>query len=93
MVAYMAISLAGHDKNRLYMIIEEREQTVLLSDGNLRPIQKMKMKKKKHIQLIKQIIDPELADRIRDKKPFRDEEVKHALKIYQEKLDKYKDFL
>lgn len=84
MTGYMAVSLAGHDKNRLYMIMDETETTVLLSDGNLRPIQKMKQKKKKHIQIIKKIMNEELADRIRKKETVRNEEIKLALKQYQQ---------
>ena len=88
MTGYMAVSLAGHDKNRLYMIMDETETTVLLSDGNLRPIQNMKRKKKKHIQIVKKMLNEELADRIRNKETVRDEEIRSALKKYQKTVKK-----
>lgn len=86
MIAYMALSLAGHDKNRLYMIMDETDTTVLLCDGKIRPIQKMKWKKKKHIQLIKKIMNENLAERIRKQETVRDEEIKLALKQYQNRI-------
>lgn len=91
MVGYLAVSLAGHDRNRIYMIMEETETSVLLSDGNIRPVSKMKWKKKKHIQLIKQIVDADLTERIRNKQTFRDEEIKYALRNYQKKLTQGKE--
>lgn len=45
-------SLAGHDRGRLYIIIEETEDSLFLTDGRLRPMEKPKRKKKKHVQVI-----------------------------------------
>ena len=45
-------SLAGHDKGKLYIIIEERYPMLLLADGALRTMEKPKSKKVMHIQLI-----------------------------------------
>ena len=42
-----ARSLAGHDKGRLYIIIEANEIYVYLSDGKIRPLDKLKKKKLK----------------------------------------------
>ena len=49
---YLAKSLAGHDKDRVYMIMKEEGEYVFLSDGKIRAIDKPKKKKKKHIQVI-----------------------------------------
>ena len=38
-------SLAGHDKGKLYIIIEERYPMLLLADGALRTMEKPKSKK------------------------------------------------
>ena len=43
-----ARSLAGHDKGKLYIIIEADEAYVYLSDGRLRPLDKLKKKKLRH---------------------------------------------
>ena len=51
---YFASSKAGHDKGTVYMILESDDVYVYLSDGKLRPTDKLKKKKLKHVQLIKQ---------------------------------------
>lgn len=52
-LGYFARSLCGHDKNRLYMIVDIDGDMIGLSDGRLRPLSRPKYKKKKHIQLIR----------------------------------------
>ena len=46
MIGWMAASLAGHDKNKIYIIIEETDDSVILVDGECRPFAKPKCKKK-----------------------------------------------
>ena len=56
-------SLAGHDKGKLYIIIEEKDQMLLLSDGRIRTMDRPKVKKAMHVQLIKRKLeDVELTD-------------------------------
>ena len=52
MIGELATSKAGHDKDRLYMIVGEEEEWVYLCDGRLRGVEHPKKKKKKHIQII-----------------------------------------
>ena len=55
---YFAKSLAGHDKGKLYIVIEEKNDSsdfVFLSDGELKPMDKPKKKRTKHIQVIKTV--------------------------------------
>lgn len=49
----LAKSLAGHDKNKVYVIAELDETYVYLVDGETRTFEKMKKKKKIHVQLIR----------------------------------------
>lgn len=58
----LAKSLAGHDKDRVYVIINVEETLVYLADGELRTLDRLKKKKKKHVQLIRQKNDIENAD-------------------------------
>lgn len=51
----LAKVLAGHDKNHYYLILEEREEYVLLVNGTTKPLARPKKKNKKHIQIIKRI--------------------------------------
>lgn len=52
MVGEFARSKAGHDKGRLYIIVEESEDFVFLCDGRLRKLENPKCKRRKHIQPI-----------------------------------------
>ena len=52
-LGYFAKSLCGHDKGRIYMIVEERGEMVGLCDGFRRPLAKPKYKKKKHVQMMR----------------------------------------
>ena len=76
---YFASSIAGHDKGTVYMILESDNVYVYLSDGNLRPTDKLKKKKLKHIQLIKQK-DSDLAEKIEKNLFISNEEIKYAIK-------------
>ena len=53
MIGELVTSKAGHDKDRLYMIVGEEGECVYLCDGRLRGVEHPKKKKKKHIQIIK----------------------------------------
>ena len=59
MIGELATSKAGHDKDRLYMIVGEEGECVYLCDGRLRGVEHPKKKKKKHIQIIKQNLQGE----------------------------------
>lgn len=52
MIGELATSKAGHDKDRLYMIVGEEGECIYLCDGRLRGVEHPKKKKKKHIQII-----------------------------------------
>lgn len=45
-------SLAGHDKDNLFVIINVENEYVYLVDGKCRPLDKPKKKKVKHIQYV-----------------------------------------
>lgn len=43
-------SLAGHDKTNFYVIMNVDAEYVYLADGKIRTVERLKRKKKKHIQ-------------------------------------------
>ena len=49
----LARSLAGHDKEKVYVITKIEDAYVYLSDGKNRKTDNPKKKKKKHVQLIR----------------------------------------
>ena len=82
MTASFAIAKAGHDKGTLYCIIDEHEDFVMLSDGDLKPIATPKKKNKKHIQPVKNIPE-EIMKMCFQNEKFFDEGIKRALKEYR----------
>ena len=51
----MAKSLCGHDKDEIYVIYHKDETFVFLINGTNKTIDKVKKKKQKHIQVIKNL--------------------------------------
>ena len=51
----LAWSRAGHDSGTLYVIMRTDEEYVYLTDGRLKPVDKPKKKKKKHVQVMRTI--------------------------------------
>ena len=86
MLGMLAISLSGHDKNKIYIIIEEDDEYVYLSEGNLRTKINPKKKKRKHIQIIKKDIQTSLQQKIRNHECYNDEEIKRAIKLYKAEM-------
>ena len=46
-----AVSLAGHDKGKTYVILSADKNCVYLVDGSIRTLQNPKKKKLKHVQV------------------------------------------
>lgn len=67
-------SLAGHDKDCLYMIVTAEGGFLWVTDGRRRPLAKPKRKNTAHVQPVKVYV-PE-ADR------DKDEAIQHFLKSY-----------
>lgn len=44
--------MAGHDAGKVYVIVRADGEYVYLADGRIRTLDRLKKKKKKHIQLI-----------------------------------------
>ncbi|MGO5052472.1 KOW domain-containing RNA-binding protein [Lachnospiraceae bacterium LCP25S3_G4] len=74
----LAKSKAGHDKNKVYVILNEDESYVYLVDGQTRTILKPKRKKKKHVQIINIQYDISAID---------DVAIKRILKLHKEKSE------
>lgn len=75
-----ARSLAGHDKNKLYVIIQIEGEYVYLVDGNIRTIDHPKKKKEKHIQIDYQISEF-IQEKIDSRTTIRDEDIKRAITL------------
>lgn len=89
-IGKMGKSLAGHDKNKIYVVIEEDEEYLYLVDGCLKLLEKPKKKKKKHVQLIKD----KKTDLLEKKENgiLKDTDIKRAIKEYKTKVTHQEDF-
>ena len=72
----LARAKAGHDTGRVYVITGVDEAYAYLSDGKLRPSDRPKKKKKKHVQIILEKHDLEGAD---------DSKIRQILKTWNQK--------
>ena len=70
-VGMLARSKAGHDKGHVYIIMKEEAAYVYLVDGCLRPIEKPKKKKKKHVQVILEKHEMSGIDNVGIKRVFK----------------------
>ena len=75
-----ALSLTGHDKGRLYLVIKAEDGYVYLADGELRSLEKMKKKKEKHIQIIYRTPEGWNPEQISN------DDVKRAIRQYKKSL-------
>ena len=76
----LAKSKVGHDKNRVYVVLESTPDAARLADGIHRTVSRPKIKKWKHLQVIKSLpLDMiKLAE-----DPLDDALIKKILKTYQ----------
>ena len=80
MIGELATSKAGHDKDRLYMIIGEEGECVYLCDGRLRGVEHPKKKKKKHIQIIHSSAQDTLIQIIKQNLPGERDEIDRQIR-------------
>ena len=80
MIGELATSKAGHDKDRLYMIVGEAGEWVYLCDGRLRGVEHPKKKKKKHIQIIHSSAQDTLIQIIKQNLPGERDEIDRQIR-------------
>ena len=80
MIGELATSKAGHDKDRLYMIVGEEGDCVYLCDGRLRGVEHPKKKKKKHIQIIHSSAQDTLIQIIKQNLPGEQDEINRQIR-------------
>ncbi len=60
----LALSTAGHDRGRLYLVLGEDGDRLLLADGKLRKLSSPKRKNRRHVMFL-----PGLAEAVSGKLP------------------------
>lgn len=72
----LALSAAGHDRGRLYLVLGEDGDRLLLADGKLRKLSSPKRKNRRHVMFL-----PGLAEAVSGKlpQPFTDAALRRFL--------------
>ena len=83
MTGFLASSKAGHDKDKIYVIIKEDAEYVWLADGKIKTMDNPKKKRKKHIQPIKYFNNEEITTSLLEGGKITDLEIVMALKNYK----------
>lgn len=83
---HFALSKAGHDKDKIYVIIDMEDKYVYLSDGKSRLISNPKKKKLKHVEIIENV-DKDLFDKINNNIEVKNEEIKRSIKYCKRDID------
>lgn len=81
-IGMLARSRAGHDKDKVYVIIDADQTYVYLADGRIRTLNNLKKKKRKHVQIIKNEYDILKID---------NEKIKYILKEWNKEEIKQED--
>ncbi|MCR5415522.1 MAG: KOW domain-containing RNA-binding protein [Pseudobutyrivibrio sp.] len=77
----LATSKAGHDKNHVYVIVNEDNEFYFLANGDTKTIANPKKKKKIHLQLIKNI-PSDVMEEVKSVQELNDVTIKRILKVY-----------
>lgn len=83
MTGFLASSKAGHDKDKIYVIIREDTEYVWLADGRIKTVSNPKKKRKKHIQIIKYFDNEEMQSDLLAGREVSDLEIVMVLKKYK----------
>ena len=80
----MALSDAGHDRGKLYVILEVQGESVLVADGLNKTVEKPKKKNIRHVRRMN-YIDPEIDARLNGECPLNNEDILKALQLFEAK--------
>lgn len=87
-VGSVVLSIAGRDKGRYYVVIEViSDDYVKISDGDLRPQERAKLKNRRHLKPNGDILT-KISEKINAQKQVFDSEIRSALHIYNEHNNK-----
>lgn len=77
----LAVSRAGRDKGRLFLVLREEPPFVYVADGALRKLEKPKKKKRMHLSL-KPLVSASIAEALQDGRPIFDHEIRAAIEAF-----------
>lgn len=84
-----AKSLAGHDRNQIYLIVRSDERFLYLANGTTKTLEAPKKKNRSHLQLIKKL-PSEVTDCLLHE--ITDTTIKRAIKLYYHAMQHKHEF-
>ena len=85
MVGELAVSLAGHDKGTVYLVVREDENNVYLADGAAKKYAQPKKKNKKHVQRILKGLSEQELEALETNPTDADTKIRRHIKLYHER--------
>lgn len=83
MIGNIAVSMAGHDKGNVYVIVKEDAEYVYLCDGSLKLMERPKKKSLKHVAVNKSYNTGECKEKLQSGGKIYDHEIKRTIKLYK----------
>lgn len=87
LIGGFAISKAGHDQGKYYVIVDADEKFCYLCDGQFHTMQKCKKKSRKHLSLCNAVVPDALCERLRKKEKVFDHEIKYVIKLQEKRKE------
>ena len=84
-----AKSLAGHDRNQIYLIVRSDERFLYLANGTTKTLEAPKKKNRSHLQLIKRL-PSEVTDCLLHE--ITDTTIKRAIKLFYHAMQHKHEF-
>lgn len=85
-IGSIVVSLAGRDEGRRFIVIQEVDDDfVMVANGRLRRMDRLKKKRRKHLKPTGEVVW-QLRDRLADGRPVEDHELRFWLSEEEKKL-------
>ena len=84
-----AKSLAGHDRNQIYLIVRSDERFLYLANGTTKTLEAPKKKNRSHLQLIKRLPSEVTGCLLHE---ITDTTIKRAIKLYYHAMQHKHEF-
>lgn len=86
MTGKLALSKAGHDKDKLYLIVKEEQDTVYLADGRRRGLLNPKKKNRRHIQVMHLGVTEEELELFFQNPAWADNRIRETIELYNRRM-------
>lgn len=86
-VGQLVFSKSGHDKGKLFIVMDIKDEYLYLADGKVRKIEKPKKKKVKHVQKVNYVVDG-IKEKIQEESKLNNADLRKAVNQYLEASSK-----